>query len=51
MYYICEQELVIIDNSMRPSEYYNKIIIPVMVRTLGRVILNIKNNIVTALRQ
>lgn len=38
---IFEQEIVILNNRIRPSEYYLNIILPLMVRTLGRALLRI----------
>jgi methionyl-tRNA formyltransferase len=39
---IAEREMVIIDPSVRPSEYYNKAILPLMVRTLGSVLFKLQ---------
>ncbi len=38
---ICEQEILLLDTAIRPSEYYNNKIIPLMVRTLERAIAGI----------
>ena len=40
---ITEREMVIIDRNVRPSEYYNNVLLPLMVRTLGAVLLNIRD--------
>jgi len=43
---ICEQEITIIDHSIRPRDYYTDKIIPLMVRTLERALTGIsKGNI------
>lgn len=38
---ICEQEVVLIDASVRPRDYYDNTIIPLMLRTLQRAILGV----------
>jgi len=42
---VAEREMVIIDPSVRPSVYYDKIILPLMVRTLGTVLLKLSEGV------
>jgi methionyl-tRNA formyltransferase len=39
---ICEQEVILIDPSVRPRDYYNNRIIPLMLRTLERAMAGIE---------
>jgi folate-dependent phosphoribosylglycinamide formyltransferase PurN len=43
---ICEQELVMLDVTVRPSDYYKSVIIPLMVRTLGKALLKINGKLI-----
>ena len=40
--HICEQEIVKIDHTARPREFYEREIIPAMVRTLERCLINLE---------
>lgn len=48
---ICEQELVMIEPQIRPREYYQTKIIPLMVRTLERAILGIESGKIRKIKQ
>lgn len=48
---ICEQELTLIDPLVRPRDYYNSKIIPIMLRTLERAISNIEKGSVRRIKQ
>ena len=39
---ICEQEIIKIDHTARPREFYEREIIPAMVRTLERCLINLE---------
>ncbi len=40
--HICEQEIIKIDHSKRPRDFYNEDIIPAMLRTLKRCLINLQ---------
>lgn len=48
---ICEQELVIIDPQIRPREYYQTKIIPLMLRSLERAISGIESGRIRKIKQ
>ncbi len=39
---ICEQEIILIDHSLRPREFYEQDVIPAMVRTLERCLIGLE---------
>lgn len=48
---ICEQEVVALDTEIRPRDFYDKVIIPAMLRTLGRALEDLKRGIVRRIPQ
>jgi formyltetrahydrofolate dehydrogenase len=48
---ICEQEIVKIDYSIRPKEFYEKHIIPAMARTLERALNDIQKGVKRQIKQ
>ena len=48
---ICEQEIVRIDYSLRPRDFYSECILPAMVRTLGRAVSWLNTGIVRRVPQ
>lgn len=40
---ICEQEVVLIDSSVRPRDYYNNCVMPLMLRTLERAMAGVES--------
>jgi methionyl-tRNA formyltransferase len=40
---ICQQEIIKIDHSLRPREFYEKHVLPAMERTLKRALVEIAN--------
>jgi formyltetrahydrofolate dehydrogenase len=48
---ICEQEIVKIDHDSRPKEFYEKHIIPAMVRTLKRALSDIEKGVKRQIKQ
>lgn len=48
---ICEMEIVKIDHSIRPREFYERDIIPALCRTLGRALVDISRGIVRRVPQ
>lgn len=48
---ICEQEIVKIDHDLRPRDFYERDIIPAMIRTLERSLENLEKGIVRRVPQ
>ena len=48
---ICEQEVILIDLSMRPRDYYEAKVIPLMVRTLQRALTGIESGNKRSIKQ
>jgi len=48
---ICEQEIIKIDYSLRPREFYERHILPSMTRTLERALINISSGVVRRVSQ
>ena len=48
---ICEQEITLIDYSVRPRDYYTSKIIPLMLRTLERALTGISEGNIRRVRQ
>jgi methionyl-tRNA formyltransferase len=48
---ICESEIIKIDYSLRPRDFYNQHIIPALLRTLERALVDISNGYVRRIKQ
>ena len=48
---ICEQEVVAIDPTIRPKIFYEEIITPAMLRTLGRAVEDLRRGVVRRIPQ
>lgn len=48
---ICEQEIIRIDHEMRPRDFYERDVIPAMLRTLDRALANLASGVVRRIPQ